>query len=374
MNTLSITEPSMEFLLDEAQQSIVQLAGEIFSSLSNDENNVVNQRSGRSFDENLWTELIEAGLLEALLPDDVGPGLGTVGLALLAKEQGRSLARIPLIPTAVAALALAQFQGHSQLLEKIGSGTARVGILLPEVQHRIDAQRTENGWQLHGRIQYGYMVPAMTHLLVQFTDQGVEHMVIIETERAGLGIETFEGISYLQHAELNFKAVQIQDRDLLGAHAAPGEVASWVRHRLVVTAAASIAGACEEAVRRTALYTSEREQFGRPLSTNQGVALRAADAYIDTQTTWLSTIDAAWQLDAGTADGTEAALGASWFAREAGFRTVHATQHLHGGMGADKDNHIHRFFVWVRELDQMWGTATQLLEELADTLLPRSSK
>jgi hypothetical protein len=39
-------------------------------------------------------------------------------------------------------------------------------------------------------------------------------------------------------------------------------------------------------------------------------------------------------------------------------------------MGADLDNHIHRFFVWVRELDVLWGSAGQVAEELACVILP----
>lgn len=374
MKSLSITEPSMEFLLDESQQSVVELASEIFSSLSSDEKHVANQRSSQSFDAQLWDELIESGLLEALLPDGPEPGLGTVGLALLAREQGRYLARIPLLPTAVAALALAEFGGQQQLCQGIAAGAARVGILCGEVQHRINATRTSNGWQLTGLVQYGYMIPACTHLLVQFSAEGNEHLAVLEINQPGLDVESFEGISYLDHAQLSFNSVQIQQHQVLGAEAPAGQAARWVRHRLLTAAAASIAGACEEAVRRTALYTSQREQFGRALSTNQGVALRAADAHIDTETAWLSTLDAAWQLDERSADSAEAALGASWFAKEAGFRAVHATQHLHGGMGADVDNHIHRFFVWVRELDQLWGSSAQVLEELADELLPGSAR
>ncbi len=38
------------------------------------------------------------------------------------------------------------------------------------------------------------------------------------------------------------------------------------------------AGVCAGALARAVAHTSTREQFGRPLSTNQGVLLRAADA------------------------------------------------------------------------------------------------
>ena len=62
--------------------------------------------------------------------------------------------------------------------------------------------------------------------------------------------------------------------------------------------------------------------------------MRAADAAIDTEAIRVTMWQAAWRLD----NGLDAALAvnvAAWFAAEAGQRAVFATQHLHGGMGAD---------------------------------------
>ena len=93
-------------------------------------------------------------------------------------------------------------------------------------------------------------------------------------------------------------------------------------------------GVTEEAVRRAAAYLNERHQFGRPLSSFQGTMLRAADAYIDTEAIRVTTWQAAWRIDSGR-PATEAVAVANWWASEAGQRVVHATQHLHGGLGAD---------------------------------------
>lgn len=374
MSTSSIQStmqaPNMEFTLGEDEQAVADLAAQIFSHLSGDEQYVASEKAGEAFDGTLWEQIAQAGLLEALLPvDEDEHGLGMVGLALIAREQGRYLGRIPFITTAVAALALAEFGGGGDVLEGIGEGTVRVGVVLPEVRQRINAQQSNNGWVLNGTIDFGYFVPSSTHLMVQFhTDDG-ELMAIIEADRPGINMDQFRGLSKLQHAALVIENVLVSQTDLIGADQPAGEVADWARPRLLTAAAAITAGACDEAVRRTAAYTSEREQFGRPISTNQGVAMRAADAHIDSVVTWLTTIDAAWQLD-NDGDGELAALTASWCAREGGFRVVHATQHLHGGMGADLDNHIHRFFVWVRELDVLWGSAGQVVEDLADVILP----
>jgi acyl-CoA dehydrogenase len=72
---------------------------------------------------------------------------------------------------------------------------------------------------------------------------------------------------------------------------------------------------------------------------------------------------AAWRLDAGL-DADRAVTVASWFAKESGQRVVHATQHLHGGMGADVDYPIHRYFLWGKEIELLLGAPSAQLSRL----------
>ncbi|MET9516259.1 acyl-CoA dehydrogenase family protein [Streptomyces sp. NPDC002994] len=127
------------------------------------------------------------------------------------------------------------------------------------------------------------------------------------------------------------------------------------------------AGVCAGAVARAVAHTSQREQFGRPLSANQGVLLRAADAYMDTEAIRVTAYEAAWRYDEGLPFATHA-LTAAWWASDAGHRVVHAGQHLHGGTGADLDHPVHRHFLWGRQLDAYLGGASQVLEELGQLL------
>lgn len=359
-----MTQTCMQFTLDDDQQAIADLAADVLAGHSTDEQVVRGEADGSTHDAALWAQVIRTGLLESALPESAGgAGLGMVGLSLVLREQGKRLARIPLATTGVAALALAELGGPDGVLEAIAAGTARVAAVVPEHLSRVEGMVTDEGWTLGGGVEVGYVAQSATHLLVPFIVDGAEQLVLVEVGRDGVSRDPFRGISRNGHAAITFRNVAVGRGDLVGAQLQPGAAATWVRLRLLTAAAAIQSGVCTEAVRRTALYTSEREQFGRPLSTNQGVALRAADAYIDTEAISLTSLDAAWQLDHGD-DATEAVLSASWWAREGGFRVVHATQHLHGGMGADTDNHIHRFFLWAREIDVLWGSAASVLEEL----------
>jgi acyl-CoA dehydrogenase len=124
---------------------------------------------------------------------------------------------------------------------------------------------------------------------------------------------------------------------------------------------------CEAATAQAAEYTSHREQFGRPLSTFQGAQLRAADAYIDTECIRVTTLQAAWRLDTGLSAHAEV-LVAKWWAAEAGQHAVHNTQHLHGGMGADIDYPVHRYFLWGKQIEDTLGGASATLSHLGTVL------
>ncbi|MFD5394570.1 acyl-CoA dehydrogenase family protein [Streptomyces sp. NPDC127097] len=127
------------------------------------------------------------------------------------------------------------------------------------------------------------------------------------------------------------------------------------------------AGVAAGSLARAVAHTTTREQFGRPLSTNQGVLLRAADAHMDIEAIRLTAHEAAWRRDAGLDAGPHA-LTAAWWASEAGTRVVHTGQHLHGGIGADLDHPVHRHFLWGRQLAGYLGAGAEALEELGELL------
>jgi alkylation response protein AidB-like acyl-CoA dehydrogenase len=47
---------------------------------------------------------------------------------------------------------------------------------------------------------------------------------------------------------------------------------------------------------------------------------------------------------------------------------VHAAQHLHGGIGVDRDYPLHRYFLWAKQLELTLGGATAQLRHLGSLL------
>ena len=117
----------------------------------------------------------------------------------------------------------------------------------------------------------------------------------------------------------------------------------------------------EQALAMTATYTKERHQFGQPIGAFQAVRQRAADAWIDVQGMQVSLWRAAWLLERGDAvapsEVRRAALIARAVACECAHRVTSAAQHLHGGMGFDRDYGLYRCYLLAKRWEFVLGGA-----------------
>jgi len=124
--------------------------------------------------------------------------------------------------------------------------------------------------------------------------------------------------------------------------------------------AALQAGMLDAAVALSATYTSEREQFGRPIATFQAVSQRVASAFIDAECAGLTSLEASWRLHEGLPASNEVAI-AKWWAAEAGHRVLHAAQHVHGGVGVDREYPLHRYLLRTKQVEFCLGSAADHL-------------
>jgi alkylation response protein AidB-like acyl-CoA dehydrogenase len=99
----------------------------------------------------------------------------------------------------------------------------------------------------------------------------------------------------------------------------------------------------------------------------QAVGHRAADAYIDLEGVRLTALQAAWRLAEDRPAAKEVAVAKHW-AAAAGQRVVHAAQHLHGGIGVDREYPLHRHFLAVKQLELSLGGSTPQLLRLGTLL------
>jgi alkylation response protein AidB-like acyl-CoA dehydrogenase len=155
---------------------------------------------------------------------------------------------------------------------------------------------------------------------------------------------------------------------LLGSLERGAEILDWITQRALLGLAAIQVGVADAAMRHTAEYVIQRKQFGRPIGSFQSAQHRIADAYVDVECMRSVVEEAAWRL----ASGLPAAFqigAAKWWACVAGDRVTHTAQHLHGGMGADTDYPIHRYFLWSQQLLITLGGPSQQLADLGARLV-----
>ena len=140
----------------------------------------------------------------------------------------------------------------------------------------------------------------------------------------------------------------------------------WIA-RIEVGLCALLLGLSQQGLRMTAKYVSERKQFGVPIGTFQAVGQRAADAWIQTQAMEVTLWSAAWQVSEGL-DASRAIHIARWQASEGSHFVLNAAQHLHGGMGYDRDYPLHRYFLTAKHWEHTLGGPGAQLERLGDML------
>lgn len=338
----------MDFHPTEEQTAAAGLAARIFRDLATHERLAA---AGTGSDAELWKALTSAGLTAAV------EEVGLLGLVLLLEEQGRTTAQVPYAATcAYGILPVAAHGSPAQraaLLPLLGSGEAVATGVFPD-RGRITA--TPDG-RLTGTAPAVPWLRDATHVLVPDARRA---LWLVRTDAPGVTTAPVETTAPWSAGRLTLTGAAAER---LGGEDAYERVLAGAR-----TAFAGLqAGVCAGSLARAVEYTCTREQFGRPLSTNQGVMLRAADAYMDTEAIRVTAYEAAWRIDEGLG-AREHALTAAWWASEAGKRVVHTGQHLHGGMGADLDHPVHRHFLWGRQLDAYLGCGSALLAELGDTL------
>ena len=370
----------MDFTFNEEQRAVQEAVEGVFAGLVTPERVQQIEATDDGIDRELWAELARADLVGLSLPEAYGGGgYGLVELAIVLEGQGRSVAPVPLWSTVVlGAMPLAEFGSEAvrnELLPAVVSGDIMLTAALADVADDIArggpgrpavvGKSGADGVVLSGTAFAVPVAHVADRVLIPATlDDGVV-IAVVDPRADGVSMERAVTTNREVHPHLHLDGVTVPaERLLSGGDPTKGhDVLAWILNRAWTGLCALQVGVAEAAVSQTATYLNGREQFGRPLATFQGTMLRAADAAIDTEAIRVTMWQAAWRLDNGL-DADLAVSVASWFAAEAGQRAVFATQHLHGGMGADISYPIHRYFLWGKQIELLLGAPSAQLARL----------
>ena len=281
------------------------------------------------------------------------------------------MAPVPLWSATLAALTVATHGSRTQqaaLLPSAVDGSSRLALALEEfgaadpAAPSCTAAPDGDGWRLTGDKAVVPSPFGAEHILVSATTANGPGLFLVKCDADGVSWEQTETTTRDLAGHLT----------LSGAAAEPvgmpeDDVLNWTLRHAAVCLAAIQVGVAEGALRLAATYTSEREQFGRPLATFQSLQHHLANCYIDIDAMRVTLWQAVTSLEDG-AGTARAVLVATWWARQAGLDVVHRVQHVHGGIGVDIDYPVHRFFLWGKQISSTLGGPAAALAELGAVL------
>lgn len=369
----------MQLTLTEDQTALTELAHQILREKLPPERLRAIENEGRWFDDDTWNELAKARLLGVGLPEDVGGGgFGFFETCLLLEQVGRTVAPLPYFATAVlCALPIDRFgspQQRRQILPQVADGKlVLTAALLEEGDElisetpRTTATADGDGWRLSGEKIFVPAFDLAGRALVSASTADGAGLFLIDAKAAGVSSERVETTTFEPLSFVTFDGVRAAPEDRLGDPASGAAMIRWISDRAVTGLCAMQSGVCDQALRMTAEYVSQREQFGSKIATFQAVAQRAAEAYIDAAGVMLTARLAAWTLSQDLPAQDLVAIAKFWTA-DAGQRVVHAAQHLHGGIGVDTEYPVHRYFRWAKQLELALGGANEHLLRLGNSL------
>jgi 3-oxocholest-4-en-26-oyl-CoA dehydrogenase beta subunit len=367
----------MDFNLSDAEKSVGSLAERILGHLVSEASLRELEHSDTWMHGAAWDALAKAGLLGVALPERHGGSeLGLLALCELLRKVGRATAPLPVLSTLVmSALPIARYGSEAQqqkYLSGVALGQTKLTAALEQrgsrdlEQPTVVARQNDTGFTLEGRCVQVPGLPDSDFMLVPATNaERTRSVICVISPQA-------PGVSLLRSTATNGEP--LHDVVLSGVHCDGVDVlaegASALQYAVQVTslgASALCLGVAERALSRTAAYVTERQQFGRAIGSFQAVSQRAGDAYIDLLAMEVSLWQAAFRLNQGLPAAREVAI-ARFTAIEAAHRVVMACQHLHGGIGFDRDYPLHRSLLWAKRLESAVGGAELQLERLGAML------
>ena len=312
-------------------------------------------RSGGKTTE-LWDEVGALGYLGVSLPAEYGGGgQGIAELSIVCEELAAAGCPLLLlvVSPAICGTVIGRFGTKEQRLRwlpGLASGELRMAFAITEPDagsnsHRITttAKRDGDDWVLSGRKTYISGVDEAGAVLVVARSEDARTgtlrpaLVVVPTDAPGLE-RTLIPVE-ITGPEKQFTL--FLDEVRVPADAMVGETAEAAIAALFaslnperITGAAFANGIGRYALDKGAAYARQREVWGVPIGTHQGLAHPLAHAAIQVELARLMTQKAGWLYDSGRdAEAGEAANMAKYAAAEASLLALDQAIQVHGGNG-----------------------------------------
>jgi len=305
-----------------------------------------------------WRACVEAGVTALAAPEEFdGEGLGIAGLDVVQREVASRAVDLPVWETLTCGLlaidALGPTERKADLIPAIVTGELLIspaldepGAALPAVPStRLESGRV-TGRKSRVRVSTGSAIGDVRTLLLVTTDSGV---VLVDPDAEGVTRTDTPASSGQPQASYAFADAPVAYTLAEGGDAV-ATVNTLARVGLVQQAAGLLGGA----LKLTADYIKEREQFGRRLAEFQAVAQEIADVFVAARMIDLAADEVTRRAAAGEPVADDLAVTA-YAVCDRLLPALQICHHLHGGMGVDETYPLHRYFARAHDVVRLLG-------------------
>ena len=311
----------------------------------------------------------EMGWLGIPVPEeDGGAGMGTLAYAIAVEEISRVWGSLGIIVAAHTSLGCGPLMiaGTADQKERFlrpmaaGEVIGAYGLTEPGAGSdaggtRTTARREEtpdgDSWVIDGGKRFitnagqagTYVVTARTGTTAKGDAEISAFILPATTPGFSVGrVEDKMGLHASATGELVFDGCRIPAGNLLGSQGDGFRMFLKVLDGGRISIAAMALGIAQGAYESAVAYAKERQQFGRPIGTFEGVAFMVADMATELEAARALVYRAAWQKDEGRDYGLAAAQ-AKLYASEVSSRVTNAAIQVHGGYGYITEYRVERF-------------------------------
>jgi acyl-CoA dehydrogenase len=317
-----------------------------------------------------------AGMLNVTIPKEYGGmSYGALESAIIAEELGAACAGIS-ITILVNGLALTPIQiagseeQKAKFLRPVAEEAKLASFCLTEREAGSDAGSLKttalpdgDDYVINGQkcfITSGALAEVMTVFALTDPDRGPRGVsaIIVPGDAPGIHVTKVEdklGQRASNTAELTFENVRVPQTNLLGKPGRGFAIALQTLDFGRSGVAALSVGVARAALEHSIAYAKERQQFGAPIVTNQGISFMLADMAMKVEAARLLTWQAAWNADRGVKATGKSAM-AKCFASDTAMQVTTDAVQIHGGYGYMRDYPIEKLMRDAKLLQIYEGT------------------
>jgi acyl-CoA dehydrogenase len=323
-------------------------------------------------------EMKDLGFFGLPFPEEYGGlGAGELGYCLAMEELGHANAAISNIIGGHCSLsAMAIYRDGSDDLKArylpdmcAGRKLGAFGLTEPnagsDAAHiQVSAARDGDGFRLNGTkmwVTNGPIADVISTFAVTERANGAHGITafVVDTRQEGVRVGKFDekmGLHGSLTSEIIFDGAHVPVENVIGEEGKGFRTAMKTLDAARIALGASCVGQAQAMLDRSVQWSKQRQQFGKPIASNQAIQWMLADSEIEIHAGRMMVHHAAWKMDAGQRASHEAAM-VKVYCSEMANRVADRAVQVHGGMGYMRELDIERFYRDARILRIYEGTS-----------------